>query len=189
MFAPHTFNVHPLGFYHSAEKASPECTVRLHVYPKSTEFSSPNEWHTHEFDLHSRVLFGSLGNEVGRFVTGDHGEVREFSVTYDAGLSALQKTGNTGEIQTDISFETSAPSEYFLRAGVLHRAVPLIAPCVTLVCALHKGRPILSYGNKEETFDRRSVTESEAKYIEEILSQVLDLERYIDRALRFPQQA
>lgn len=188
MFPPQTFNIHPLGFYHSAKKVSAELTVRLHVYPKSSEFSSPNEWHTHEFDLHSRVLLGSLGNEVGRFVAGEHGKVQEFSVTYEACMSALQKTGNIGEIQTELSFETSAPNEYFLRAGVLHRAVPRTAPCVTLVCAMHKGRSILSYGDKEETFDRRSVAESEAKFIAEVLSQVLDLEWYIDRALKFLRQ-
>lgn len=164
------FHIHPLGFYYLI-LSSGEVTHRLHVYVAKTDFAAENVWHTHEFDLHSKVLAGSIKNHISEFIIDDEGSLTEFSVEYADGKSILNETGRKGKVSEIASFISAAGQEYFIRAGTIHRALSIDHPCVTHVSMRHYGGAIFSYGAEEVPFARRKVNKSEASEILEILSQ------------------
>lgn len=166
----HDFHIHPLGFYYLV-LSSGEVTHRLHVYVGKTDFSAENTWHTHEFDLHSKILAGSIKNHISEFIIYDEGSLTEFSVEYEDGISILNETGRKGKLSEMASFISAAGQEYFIRAGTIHRALSVDNPCVTHVSMRHHGEAIFSYGAEEAPFVRRKVNKSEALEILEILSQ------------------
>ena len=164
------FHIHPLGFYYLI-LSSGEVTHRLHVYVGKTDFSAENAWHTHEFDLHSKILVGSIKNHISEFITEDEGNLTEFSVEYADGKSILNETGRKGKLSEIASFISAAGQEYFIRAGTIHRALSIDNPCVTHVSMRHNWGTIFSYGAEEAPFARRKVNKSEASEILEVLSQ------------------
>lgn len=164
------FRVHPLGFYYLV-LSSGEATRRLHVYGANEDFSAENSWHTHEFDLHSSILVGSIENHIAEFIPDSEGSLTEFSVDYSDGKSILKKTGRLGAISQVASFISMAGQDYFIKAGTIHRAKNIESPSVTHVSMRHHGRKIFSYGVEETPFVRRQVNATEASEISEILSQ------------------
>lgn len=163
-----SFRVHPLGFYYLV-LSSGEVTRRLHVYGGNADFSAENAWHTHEFDLHSNILVGSIENHIAEFITGGEGNLTEFSVDYADGKSILNETGRLGTISEVASFIGIAGQDYFIKAGTIHRAKNIESPCVTHVSMRHQGCNILSYGVEEAPFVRRQVNTIEASELLEIL--------------------
>jgi len=162
--------VHPLGFYYLV-LSSGEVTRRLHVYGGNVKFSAENAWHTHEFDLHSSILVGSIENHIAEFITCSEGNLTEFSVEYADGRSILNETGRLGTISEVASFISIAGQDYFIKAGTIHRAMNTESPCVTHVSMRHQGCKIFSYGFEEAPFVRRQVNTTEASELLEILSQ------------------
>ena len=165
-----SFRVHPLGFYYLV-LSSGEVTRRLHVYGGNADFSAENAWHTHEFDLHSNILVGSIENHIAEFITGGEGNLTEFSVDYADGKSILNETGRLGTISEVASFIGIAGQDYFIKAGTIHRAKNIESPCVTHVSMRHQGCKIFSYGVEEAPFVRRQVNTTEASELLEILYQ------------------
>ena len=165
-----SFCVHPLGFYYLV-LSSGAVTRRLHVYGESADFSAENAWHTHEFDLHSSILVGSIENHIAEFIADSGGNLKEFSVDYADGKSILNKTGRLGTISEVASFISIAGQDYFIKAGTIHRAKNIESPCVTHVSMRHQGCKIFSYGVEEAPFIRRQVNTTEASELLEILSQ------------------
>lgn len=165
-----SFRVHPLGFYYLV-LSSGEVTRRLHVYSGNVDFSADNAWHTHEFDLHSSVLVGSIENHIAEFITGGEGNLKEFSVDYADGRSILHETGRLGAISEVVNFTSIAGQDYFIKAGTIHRTKNIESPCMTHVTMRHQGHKIFSYGVEEAPFLRRQVNATEASEILEILCQ------------------
>ena len=98
------------------------------------------------------------------------GAEHEFSVAYDAGRSILSSTQRVGVLERFASFETGPDTNYFLKAGVIHRIVVTSTPCVTSLTTMERHVPILSYGPQDETpFQRRFVNPNEADQIAAIL--------------------
>lgn len=162
------FQVHPLGFYYLVLKTGAS-TSRIHVYVNTNEVTQNNDWHTHEFDLRSKVLVGSLHNEIGQFSVCQDGAISEYCVEYDGDESTLRPTGNSGKIESIVSFSTGLGHEYSIRAGTIHRAIGTFFPCVTQVDMKHHGGKVLSYGLDETPFKRRKVTADEISIIYKIL--------------------
>ncbi|WP_127903387.1 hypothetical protein [Solirhodobacter olei] len=162
------FQLHPLGFYY-LKLSSGDTTSRLHVYSESSASLESNDWHTHEFDLRSKVLAGSLKNEIGQFVVDGEGPADEYLVEYFGNRSYLRATGQSGKVKGIVSFTTASGCDYYIRAGVIHRALGLVTPCVTHVEMTHTGGPIHSYGRSEIPFVRRKVTPVEASEVLSIL--------------------
>ncbi|WP_143526140.1 hypothetical protein [Roseivivax lentus] len=163
-----SFRVHPLGFYYLV-LSSGEVTRRLHVYSENADFSADNTWHTHEFDLDSNVLAGSIKNYIAEFVPDREANLKEFSVTYDDGRSILHETGRLGAISEVVNFTCGAGQHYFIKAGTIHRAKNIDSPCVTHVRMRHQGQKIFSYGSEESPFLRRQVSDAESSEVFEIL--------------------
>lgn len=163
------FKVHPLGFYYFV-LSSGKVTSRLHVYTENVDFSMDNEWHTHEFDLNSKVLVGSLHNSIGQFILGGKKNLQEFVVKYQAESSILEATGNWGTICELVDFTSAAGQTYFIKAGTIHRVKNVETPCVTHVRMKHHGGEIFSYGFIEAPFERRQVNALEILEISEILA-------------------
>jgi hypothetical protein len=164
------FRIHPLGFYYITLEDG-EITRRIHVYGGNSSFSADNEWHTHEFDLLSSIIVGSIQNHIGEFITGGKKSVQEFSVSYGAGNSNLNQTGRHGYISEVVNFTSTAGESYFIKAGIIHRAKPLVNPCVTDVRMTRKGCGIFSYGGVEAPFTRRRLNDLENLELSTILSQ------------------
>lgn len=164
------FCVHPLGFYYLVLSSS-EVTHRLHVYNGDVDFSADNAWHTHEFDLQSRVLVGSIQNHIAEFNAEGEGNLKEFLVKYSDDQSILNTTGRLGEILEIASFTSVAGQDYFIKAGTIHCAKNIESPCVTHVTMRHRGCQILSYGVEEAPFSRRKVNREEGSIIWDILFQ------------------
>lgn len=170
------FKAHPLGFYYLLLRSNPRNSTRLHVYSGDKNFKADNSWHTHEFNLHSAVLAGSIRNDIGRFQETTDGKLHEFSVSYTEAKSIITPTGRTGDIQTTAHFTCDTGQSYFLAGGEIHQATCYKSPCVTLVHFEHRGLPILSYGKQESPFHRRAITLAEVSEISRILESVNILE-------------
>ena len=127
-----SFRAHPLGFYYLV-LSSGKVTRRLHVYLGNVDFSADNTWHTHEFDLHSSVLAGSIKNYIAEFITDGGESLTEFSVDYADGKSILNETGRLGAMSEVANFTSIAGQDYFIKAGTIHRAMNIESPCVTHV--------------------------------------------------------
>ncbi len=164
------FKIHPLGFYYLV-LLSGEVTSRLHVYSPSVDFKMDNQWHTHGFDLNSKIVVGSIQNLIGQFIVDGEKNLQEFAVEYDAEKSILNATGNWGMISKLVEFTTTAEQTYFIKAGTLHRVKNIETPCVTYVETKDQGCKIFSYGSTEAPFNRRKVNADEALEISNILTQ------------------
>ncbi|WP_291735362.1 hypothetical protein, partial [Leisingera sp. F5] len=147
------FQIHPLGFFYKT-MSSGSVTSRIHIYLEEADFAAQNTWHTHEFDLYSHILAGTLENEIGTFSETGSGDHREYVVEYEGNRSILKPSGRVGEIDKISSFESSPGNRYFISAGQIHRARCKYSPCVTQVEFAHRGMNIFSYGAPEKPFER-----------------------------------
>ncbi len=171
------FRLHPLGFFYLLYSPGNASNRRVHVWLPETERTVQNlgnDRHQHSFDIHSTIRMGCIRSEIFRFTERPEGGEREFRVTYDNHRSRLSPTGRKGILEMTASFESSAGSSYFLKAGVIHRVSISVRPCVTFLTTEERGIPIFSYGNdmEEPEFERRPVNHTEKEKIARLLQLV-----------------
>lgn len=172
------FRIHPLGFYFLQDyiSSTKRATRRIHVWLSNGPNRPANDQHTHAFDLESLVVTGTLRNELFQFKENKHGSTTEFKVSYRSSESTLNPTGRRGNLEQLASFITLPGSRYQLKAGVIHRAVTLDLPCVSVLSTHLCEDPIIySYGTSAEDrpFLRRFVDHDEASKIACILEEIL----------------
>jgi hypothetical protein len=167
------FRLHPLGFFYLQNSLAPGTSQRVHVWLPVGPDRAENDSHQHSFDIKSKIMIGSMRNELFRFQTPG-GTEREFSVSYKDGRSILSPTGRSGTLALFSAFDSNAGSSYFLEAGVIHRVMVTKRPCVTMLRTEERGIQIFSYGGQrdETPFVRRIVNASEAYQIEQLLRDI-----------------
>ena len=164
------FRLHPLGFYYFQDTCEDGTSERVHVWLPHGSDRPENDRHQHPYDIRSQVILGRLRSELFNFTERAGGTEREFQVTYPTGGSILRGTGRVGELELLCAFQTSAGESYFLRAGVIHRAVALVKPCVTTLTTRQRHIPVLTYGQEvEPPFERRHIDANEAGQLSKIL--------------------
>ena len=172
------FRIHPLGFYFLRDHSPPteRSTNRVHVWLPNGPSRPENDRHIHAFDQESLVLAGTLQNELFQFQESSNGTTTEFRVTYRSFQSKLHPTGRRGHLKLSASFTTSPGFRYQLNAGVVHRAIAIDRPCVSVLTTRHRDIPIFSYGMsvEEQPFMRRVVTDTEASSIGHVLEAILN---------------
>jgi hypothetical protein len=169
------FRLQPLGFYYLHDDQADGASHRMHIWLPEGPDSPENDRHQHKFDMRSQVLCGSLESNVFQFVEIPGGEEIEFEVTYARGHSGLRDTGRVGQLESICTFKTPAGGSYFLKAGIIHRALPVERPCVTMLTAQDRDIRVFAYG-KDETeapSERRRVNAREAAQIADLLDTIL----------------
>lgn len=165
------FRLHPFGFFYLVQSRENGLNRRVHVWTKRGVQTRANDRHQHSFDIQSTILLGRIRSEVFCFYEKPNGREREFEVRYDGKSSRVSATGRSGILKLVTSFESREGTSYCLRAGVIHRAVVIVRPCVTCLTTQERGFPTLSYGaNTEETGSkRRNVSLTEKDEIAQVL--------------------
>jgi hypothetical protein len=169
------FQLQPLGFYYLHDNQAGGASHRMHIWLPSGPDPTENDQHQHKFDMWSQVLRGALRSEVFHFVEGQSGGEIEFEVTYADGHSILKNTGRVGKLESICTFETGTGGNYFLKAGIIHRAVAVEKPCVTILTAHDRDIRVFAYGNDETEppSQRRRVDGQEAAQLAELLDSII----------------
>jgi hypothetical protein len=164
------FRLHPLGFFYLQHS-----NQRLHVWLTEGPHCAENDRHIHSFDINSKVIVGSMRNELFQFQEAPSGTDREFLVAYEGGHSILSPTGRMGSLTMFSAFDSVAGASYFLEAGVIHRVIVTEKPCVTALKTEERGIRSLSYGRQanELPFDRRLVNRHEVDEIRNLLNGIV----------------
>jgi hypothetical protein len=165
------FRLHPLGFFYLQDVVARGSNRRVHVWLPTGPDPAENDRHQHSFDINSRIMVGSMRNELFQFRETSSGTDREFAVGYEQGQSILSTTGRIGRLDLFSAFDSVAGASYCLEAGVIHRVVVTKKPCVTMLTTKERGIRIFSYGQQREElpFARRIVNANEAHQIEKVL--------------------
>ena len=163
----HEFRVHPLGYFFLQDEMSPGNSSRIHVWLDVRASSINNVWHQHSYDISSRLVTGKMRNELFNFVEREDGKIFEFLLRYESNQSMLNPTGRRGELRRMSAFEIIGGAQYWLEAGVIHRVLVDVVPCISIVSVTEQGAPLYSYGPclVEPPFTRRFVDVVEADRI------------------------
>jgi hypothetical protein len=169
------FRLQPLGFYYLHDTQSGGASHRMHIWLPGGPDPTENDQHQHRFDIWSLVVLGSLRNDVFSFLEGQGDKDLEFEVAYANGHSVLRTTGRTGRLEPICTFETRTGGNYFLKAGIIHRAVALEKPCVTLLTANDQDIKVFAYGKRstEPPSERRFVNAMEVEQISTLLDSII----------------
>jgi hypothetical protein len=169
-----SFRLHPLGFFYLQDVRGVESAQRVHVWLPNGPEGLVNDLHQHSFDIESLVVTGRMRSELFRFRETTEGGKTEFAVSYEVGKSLVRPTGRRGMLDALASFETIAGARYRLEAGVIHRVIVDVRPCVSVLTTTERGAPIYSYGvAKEDPFLRRAPQPEEAHSIAAVLHDLL----------------
>src|SRR4029079_11598890 len=120
------FRLHPLGFFYFVQRRANGVTRRVHVWSRTEFQRRANDRHQHSFDIYSTVLMGRIRSDILLFTEKVDGGEREFRVRYDDKRSSLSATGRRGALELITSFEGTAGTNYFLKAGAIHRVSILV---------------------------------------------------------------
>ena len=169
------FRLHPLGFFYLHHEIAQGVSRRVHVWLETSVAPRANDRHLHSYDIESIVVAGALFSELYQFNQHAGGTVFESVVSYGMDESVGRPTGKRGVLRRIVSFETSAGTSYWLKAGVIHRVAASVLPCVTMVTTSERGIPVFVYGPAEEKqpFVRRLATYSESCGIATVLEKAI----------------
>jgi hypothetical protein len=165
------FKVHPLGFFYFENKIDERRKARLHVWDSVMKWSDDNEYHTHSFDIHSKVLLGTLNSKLFNFKCCINGDVKEYKVSYENNTSKLFETGRKGFLEKFVEFETNISNSYNLSAGIIHVVNVIHRPCVTHLETVEQSKDIFVYGNTnaDSEFQRRYINDDEKGRLKEVI--------------------
>jgi hypothetical protein len=116
-------NWHPLGFIHAklASNKSGEA-LRLHLWDPTVIHPrvQTHKVHDHLFNVHSRVISGSITNLMYVFDESETGEYRIIKVSYQPEKALLYETWIRGSLQTSHVITHCAPTCYTVPRYQLH---------------------------------------------------------------------
>lgn len=168
------FQLHPLGFFYLYLADRGDMKERVHVWTSDLGIAD-NEYHSHSFDISSKILKGKMRTGVYSFLENKFGKFYQYTVSYQNSESKLERTEVRGSLEVSVEFDNSPGTEYFLSAGIIHKVQILSAPCISVLKTYEKNKEIFSYGETkdiEPPFTRRLVNNSEADEISEVLASV-----------------
>jgi hypothetical protein len=117
-----TLQRHPLGFRVARLMSEGTNSLRLHIWPISSQSAQPGfEIHDHTFAFKSHVLLGELQQAVYSVIGSNAPEYSLYNVHYDQSGSILIKSGD-GVAVSDIERTTLRTGDtYELGAEIFHR--------------------------------------------------------------------
>lgn len=117
---------------------------RLHFYHPSLTANVPEEeLHDHRYDFRSKVLAGSLTNEIWTFTSDPKGEQELVKVSCEPGVPVpADMKPVVGRAAKALSFETIAGAEYTIGHDQFHRVYG--QECITHIQRQPKAKPFAS---------------------------------------------
>ncbi|AZV77135.1 hypothetical protein EBB79_03995 [Parasedimentitalea marina] len=179
-FGPAT--IHPYGFYiWKLPSITPDFTLRVHAWLPGIRNRQQPDWppHTHNSDLHSFLLSGTIVNQTWDLKTGEKGDAQVYEVGYSGGLSTLVKTPIVGDLMPTGEATYSASANYLVPAGKYHASeVQVQSSAVTVVLLGNQTQGAAKVagspgGEKNYVFDRQDASHAEQETAREIVIEAL----------------